>query len=67
MRSHSSTTSTKADEFRRIEVITSGTIGKDAYEAAATYTEEKGIPIELMDGEQFATLIVEHGIRRAQL
>lgn len=25
--------------------------------------EEKGIPIELVDGEQFAKLIVEHGLR----
>jgi predicted Mrr-cat superfamily restriction endonuclease len=48
-------------------VVTCGTIGEDAYSAAAAYTEEKGIPIELMDGEQFAKLIVEHGIRRTQL
>ena len=44
-------------------VITSGTIGDDAYVAAEAYAEEKGIPIEMVDGEQFATLIVEHGIK----
>lgn len=44
-------------------VVTSGTIGNDATEAAAHYTEEKGVPIELVDGEQFAKLIVEFGIR----
>ena len=44
-------------------VITSGTIGEDATEKANQYNEEKGIPIELVDGEQFAKLIVEHGIR----
>ena len=31
--------------------------------AAEKYFEEKGIRIELLDGEQFAKLIVEHGIR----
>jgi hypothetical protein len=30
-----------------------------------TATDEKGVPIELVDGEQFAKLIVEHGIRSA--
>ena len=44
-------------------VITSGTIGDDAYAAAESYGEDKGIKIELVDGEQFAKLIVEHGIR----
>jgi len=44
-------------------VITSGTIGEDAIAKAKEYIEEKGIPIELVDGEQFAKLIVEHGIR----
>jgi hypothetical protein len=46
-------------------VITTGTIGEDAIERAKQYNEEKGIPIELVDGEQFAKLIVEHGIRSA--
>lgn len=46
-------------------VITSGTIGQDAIEKAKQYNDEKGIPIELVDGEQFAKLIVEHGIRSA--
>ncbi len=44
-------------------VITSGTIGEDALRRAKEYTEEKGIPVELVDGEQFAKMIVEHGIR----
>jgi len=46
-------------------IITSGTIGDDATAAATAYAEDEGIPIELVDGEQFAKLIVEHGIRRA--
>jgi restriction endonuclease Mrr len=44
-------------------VITSGTISEAAVQAAEQYFEEKGIRIELVDGEQFAKLIVEHGIR----
>lgn len=43
-------------------VVTSGAISHDAAIAAETYFEEKGIRIELVDGEQFAKLIVEHGI-----
>jgi predicted Mrr-cat superfamily restriction endonuclease len=46
-------------------VITTGEIGEDAYRAAEAYAEKGGIPIELIDGEQLARLIVEHGIRRA--
>ena len=44
-------------------VVTSGSIGDDAVQAAEKYFDEKGIRIELVDGEQFAKLIVEHGIR----
>lgn len=44
-------------------VITSGTISDEAFQAAEQYFEDKGIRIELVDGEQFAKLIVEHGIR----
>jgi predicted Mrr-cat superfamily restriction endonuclease len=44
-------------------VITSGTIAEDARQAAEQYFEEEGLRIELVDGEQFAKLIVEHGIR----
>ncbi len=44
-------------------VITSGTISDEASLAAYKYFEEKGIKIELIDGEQFAKLIVEHGIK----
>ncbi|HMF56429.1 MAG TPA: restriction endonuclease [Pyrinomonadaceae bacterium] len=43
-------------------VITSGTISDDANRAAQEYFEATGIRIELVDGEQFAKLIVEHGI-----
>ena len=44
-------------------VVTSGSISDAAAQAAEQYFEEKGIRIELVDGEQFAKLIVEHGIR----
>jgi predicted Mrr-cat superfamily restriction endonuclease len=44
-------------------VITSGTFSDDAVAEAEAYGEKKrGIPIELLDGEQFAKLIVEHGL-----
>ena len=42
-------------------VVTSGTFSDEAINRAEAYTEN-GIPIELIDGEQFATLIVEHGL-----
>lgn len=44
-------------------VVTSGSISNEAYQAAEQYFEEKGIRIELVDGEQFAKLIMERGIR----
>lgn len=44
-------------------LITSGLISKEAFDLAESYFSEKGIKIELVDGEQFARLIVEHGIR----
>lgn len=44
-------------------VITSGAISDEAAIAAEKYYEDKGIRIELVDGEQFAKLIVENGIR----
>lgn len=43
-------------------VITSGSISDEAFQMAEQYFEDKGIRIELVDGEQFAKLIVEHGI-----
>jgi restriction endonuclease Mrr len=43
-------------------VVTSGSISDEAVEAAAQYFADKGIRIELVDGEQFAKLIVEHGV-----
>jgi predicted Mrr-cat superfamily restriction endonuclease len=47
-------------------VITSGTISDEATHAAEQYFEDKGIKIEMVDGEQFSKLIVEHGIRTSQ-
>ena len=43
-------------------VVTSGTISDEAVQAAQNFFEEKGIRVELVDGEQFAKLIVEHGL-----
>ena len=42
-------------------VITSGSFSDDAVKAAAAYFEHSGKKIELVDGEQFAKMIVEHG------
>ncbi len=44
-------------------VVTSGTISEDAIAAAEQFFEESGVRIELVDGEQFAKLIIEHGIK----
>lgn len=44
-------------------VITAGTFSNEAILAAENFYEEKAIKIELVDGEQFAKLIVEHGIK----
>lgn len=44
-------------------IITSGTISDEATSMAEKFFEEKGIKIELVDGDQFAKLIVEHGIK----
>jgi restriction endonuclease Mrr len=44
-------------------VVTSGSISEEAVQAAEQYFEETGVRIELLDGEQFAKLMVEHGIR----
>lgn len=46
-------------------IVTSGTISKAASDAADSYFEEKGIKIELVDGEQFAKMIVEQGIAQS--
>ena len=43
-------------------VITSGNFSPEAEAEAKRYEEDKGIPIELVDGEQFAGLIVERGL-----
>jgi len=44
-------------------VVTSGTISEAAVQAAEKYFEQKGIKIELLDGELFAKLMIEYGIR----
>ncbi len=44
-------------------IVTSGTISEDAIVAAEQFSEESGISIELVDGEQFAKLIIEYGIK----
>ena len=43
-------------------VVTSGTFSPAAEAEAKRYEDDGGIPIELVDGEQFAGLIVEHGL-----
>jgi predicted Mrr-cat superfamily restriction endonuclease len=43
-------------------VITSGSISEEAAQLAEQYFVDKGIRVELVDGYQFAKLIVEHGI-----
>ena len=44
-------------------VVTSGTFSDEAEAEAKRYEEDKGIHIALIDGEQFAGLIVEHGLK----
>lgn len=44
-------------------VVTSGTFSTEAEAAAADYFEAKGVRIELVDGDQFARMIVESGVR----
>ena len=44
-------------------VVTSGTVSEDGSAEANQFFEERGVRIELVDGEQFARLIVEHGIK----
>lgn len=53
----------EAEEADLGMVVTSGTIAEEATRAAEEYYEETGIPIELVDGQQLAKLIVEHGVR----
>lgn len=56
----------EAEEATLGMVVTTGSIGDDAVKAAEQFFTEKGLRIELVDGEQFAKLIVEHGIRRTE-
>ena len=43
-------------------IVTSGTVSEDAIAAAEQFFEESGVRIELVDGDQLAKLIVEHGV-----
>lgn len=43
-------------------IITAGKLSEHATDAAREYFEKSGIKIELIDGEQFAALIVERGL-----
>ena len=43
-------------------VMTSGSFSPEAEDAAQSYEEDGGIRIELVDGEQLAGLIVDHGL-----
>ncbi len=45
-------------------VATSGAFSEEAIAAAEGFYEEKGIKIELVDGMQLATLLVEQGLRQ---
>lgn len=44
-------------------IVTTGTVSEDAVACAEEFFEDKGIKIELVDGEYFAKLIVEHGLK----
>jgi predicted Mrr-cat superfamily restriction endonuclease len=48
-------------------VVTTGEISPEAVSIAKKLADENGIKIELVDGKQFAKLIVEHGIRNIDL
>lgn len=43
-------------------IVTSGTISEEAESFAKQYFDDKGITIELIDGEEFAKIMVERGI-----
>lgn len=45
-------------------VITTGEFNDAAFDVAKSYEDQKGIPIELVDGKHFAGLIVEHGLAK---
>lgn len=45
-------------------IITSGTFSKEATEFVRHLFENEGIRIELIDGQQLGSLILEHGVRK---
>ncbi|MES1929061.1 restriction endonuclease [Salinisphaera dokdonensis CL-ES53] len=47
-------------------VVTSGTVSEAAIRKAAEYSDATGVVIELVDGEQFAKLVVEHYVSNHQ-
>ena len=47
-------------------VITAGEFSPEAEAEAKRYEEREGIPIELVNGEQFAGLIVDHGLNKVK-
>lgn len=44
-------------------IVTTGTVSEEAVACAEKFFEDNGIKIELVDGEYFAKLIVEHGLK----
>jgi predicted Mrr-cat superfamily restriction endonuclease len=53
----------EAEEATLGWVVTSGTFSKAAEERRQQLAEEKGLRIELVDGEQLAAMVVEGGLR----
>lgn len=45
-------------------IVTSGRISEEAREGAGAYTERTNIPIQLVEGDELATLVVEYGLPR---
>lgn len=50
------------DDFTYGLVVTSGAFGPCAFEAVAEYESERKLTIKLVDGEDFAKLVVETGV-----
>ena len=44
-------------------IVTTGTVSEEADACAEEFFEDNGKKIELVDGEYFAKLIVEHGLK----
>lgn len=48
-------------------VVTAGTFSTEAMEVAQEINEEGSYSIELIDGEQLATLLIESGVRSVKI